>query len=425
MNVTAPFRKQIIPATVTAVLIFGAAGLAASSAATQVSGHTRDLTVGEQVPTGARITPTAAPGSIFEGLNPDLESFPDYLADHAVKNTISPDGTTMLVLTSGYNRMYDVNGDLDPSASNEYVFIYDISGGAPVKAQVLQVPNTFNGIAWHPKGTAFYVSGGVDDNVHTYTKNGNAWMEAGNPIPLGHDAGLDIGVRPLAAGVAVSKKGDRLLVANYENDSVSLVDLNSRMVIAELDMRPGVIDPEDEAVPGGEYPFAVIFKGNEKAYVTSQRDREVVVLKVENSKLAVESRIPVAGQPTNMLLDQKQQRLFIACDNSDSVVVIDTGEDELLEVIPTLAPKAVFANPEGFRGANPNGLALSPDEDTLFAGYADVGGRLRQASSYGAFHNLAKWQGREYSEGSCRYKTQFPGPSPWRGCCKSLVCGLD
>jgi hypothetical protein len=54
MNVTAPFRKQIIPVTVTAVLIFGAAGLAASSAETQVSGHIRDLTVGERVPTGAR-----------------------------------------------------------------------------------------------------------------------------------------------------------------------------------------------------------------------------------------------------------------------------------------------------------------------------------------------------------------------------------
>jgi sugar lactone lactonase YvrE len=32
------------------------------------------------------------------------------------------------------------------------------------------VPNTFNGIAWHPNGREFYVAGGVDDNVHTFDR---------------------------------------------------------------------------------------------------------------------------------------------------------------------------------------------------------------------------------------------------------------
>ena len=33
-------------------------------------------------------------------------------------------------------------------------------------------------------------------------------------------------------------------------------------------------------MPGGEYPFWVVWKGDDKAYVSSLRDREIVVLGV-------------------------------------------------------------------------------------------------------------------------------------------------
>src|SRR5882724_1729186 len=124
---------------------------------------------GELLPTGARITPSAAPGAVFQSLNPDLPTRPGYLADHAVAITVAPDETTMLALTSGYNRNNGPTGASAPAESNEYVFIYDIAGGTPVKKQVIQVPNTFNGIAWNRDGSAFYVAGGVDDNVAAST----------------------------------------------------------------------------------------------------------------------------------------------------------------------------------------------------------------------------------------------------------------
>jgi DNA-binding beta-propeller fold protein YncE len=322
---------------------------------------------GDLVPTGARITPEAAKGAVFEGLNPDLVNFPNYLADHAVKTAISPDGNTMLVLTSGYNRMNGPTGSRDPESSKEYVFVYDIRGGSPRKVQVLQVPNTFNGIAWSPAGDRFYVSGGVDDNVHLYHQVADAWVEDGSPIPLGHDnVGLGIGVRPLAAGIAVNGAGNRLLVANYENDSVSLIDLDQRAEVFELDLRPGLNDPGQSGVPGGEYPFAVLFKGNDKAYVTSQRDREIVVLKVEDARLSIQGRISLAGQPNHILLNRAGNLLYVACDNSDTVAVIDTASGQIREEFLTTAPARVFPNPKKFKGSNPNGLALSPDERTLF-----------------------------------------------------------
>ena len=68
------------------------------------------LITGEVVPTGMHITPTVARGAHFQALNPDLPTRPDYLVDHAVSTAVSPNGKTLLVLTSGYNRNYDPAG---------------------------------------------------------------------------------------------------------------------------------------------------------------------------------------------------------------------------------------------------------------------------------------------------------------------------
>src|SRR5262249_48851449 len=77
----------------------------------------------EHLPTGMSITPTAAPGSTLQFLNPDLPGMPEYLADHPIATALSPDGNTLLVLTSGYNRIFDIRGKSVPELSNEYVFV--------------------------------------------------------------------------------------------------------------------------------------------------------------------------------------------------------------------------------------------------------------------------------------------------------------
>jgi YVTN family beta-propeller protein len=166
------------------------------------------------------------------------------------------------------------------------------------------VPNTFNGIAWHHNGREFYVAGGVDDNVHIFESSGSVWSEAGAPIPLGHTTGEGLQVEAMAAGMAVDASGTRLLVANFENDSVSVVDLTKRDVVAEVDLRPGKVDPALQGVPGGEFPFWVAIKGDQKAYVSSQRDREIVVLDLSTPAPTVSGRIPVRGQPNKMILNR-------------------------------------------------------------------------------------------------------------------------
>jgi DNA-binding beta-propeller fold protein YncE len=319
-----------------------------------------------KLPTGVSITPTAAAGADFQPLNPDLPTRPQFVAGQAVTTAVSPDGNTLLILTSGYNRNNDATGKTVAAESNEYVFVYDITHNTPVKRQVLEVPNTFDGIAWGPGGDTFYVSGGVDDALHVYARGASGFAEAGTPIKLGHKAGLGLAVPATAAGVAVDKDGARALVANFENDSVSVIDLGARSVVAELDLRPGKNDPTQQGVAGGEYPFWITVVGNEKAYVSSQRDRQLVVLDLTQRPPRIVKRIAVGGQPNKMILDRAQRRLFVANGDGDSVSIVDTASDTVRETFPVVAPRALFANGDKLRGANPNALTLSPDERMLF-----------------------------------------------------------
>ncbi len=343
------------------------AALIAVAALIGCAGVVRDEPIaGTFVPTGQRITPLATPDADFAMLDPELPGLPDFRAGQAVALAASPDGKLLLVLTSGFNSNFDQAGREIPEASNEYIFVYDVGAGVPRKRQVLMVPNSFVGIAWDRDGAGFHVSGGVDDVVHSYRSADGIFAEVAAPIPLGHHAGLGVGTKPAAAGVAVSPDGARLLAVNHENDSVSLIDLAARRTVAELDLRPGRSNPAHSGVAGGEYPFAVVWQSAGKAYVTSERDREIVVIGIDGERLSVGGRIKLRGQPNNAVLDRAGSRLYVAADNSDSVAVIDTATDEILADIPVAAPAALLANPERLKGANPNGLALAPDQRTLF-----------------------------------------------------------
>lgn len=326
------------------------------------------------LPTGQQITPTAAPGSTFVTLNPGLPDQPAYTAGQAVTSLLSPDGKTLLVLTSGYNLVEDATGANIAQDSQEYVFVFDVSKGKAVQKQALKVPNTFSGLVFARDGKHFYAAGGVDDNIHVFAIGAGAWAEEGAPIALnnGPGNGLTQGipgiagptVGPQAAGIDLTADGRKMVVANYENDSISLVDLVARKPIATLDLRPGKIDPAKAGVPGGEFPYWVRVKGNSTAYVSSIRDREIVVVDLSGPR--VTARIPVDGNPNKMILNAAQSRLFAAVDNSDAIFVIDTVTNAVVQRIGTTAPEGLIEAERTPKGSSPNSLALSRDERKLY-----------------------------------------------------------
>jgi YVTN family beta-propeller protein len=338
-----------------------------------LAGATMAQQPGQLLPTGQRITPLAAPDTRFLALNPHLADEPNYDADRAVTTVLSPDGKTLLILTSGYNLLDYTSGPnagkREPADSNEYVFVYDVSGGgAPRQTQVLQVKDTYSGIAFSPSGRNFFVSGGDDDTVHVYGQDGGRWKEMQTPVALGHKRGLGDFVRPEAAGLGVSADGRTIVVADYENDAISVLRRRAGLwaKAAELDLRPGKENPAQRGVAGGEYPYWVVMRGNDTAYVSSVRDRQIVVVKLGGAAPRVEARIAVPGQPNRMLLNRAGTLLYVAQDNADTVAVIDTAANRVVSEIEVTAPKALFADAHGYFGTNPNALALAPDERTLY-----------------------------------------------------------
>jgi DNA-binding beta-propeller fold protein YncE len=332
--------------------------------------------------TNQTITPLAARGSSYQPLNPHLADSPEYTAGQAVSTIVSPDKKTLLILTSGYNLWAYSDGanagKKNPGASTEWIFVFDISGDAPTQKQALPIPNSYSGIAFNPSGTEFYVSGGNDDNVHVFSSADGTWSEKTTAVALGHLAkvnkdagnfgGIGLETDPEAAGLAVSADGKTIVVANYENDSVSVLTRSSSRwnKTGELDLRPGMIDPKrDTGVPGGEFPYWVQIKGNNTAYISSIRDREIDVIALKTSPALI-ARIKVPGQPNRLLLDESQKHLFVAQDNSDSIAVIDTDSDKIIANIRVTAPLRSYPNAEHYLGANPNSLTLSPDEKTLY-----------------------------------------------------------
>src|ERR1035437_4500820 len=388
-------------------------------------------------------------------LNPLVNGNP-WLAGQAVSSVVK--GNLLLVLTSGFNRIFYADSlgamafvpeppvvDLAPgqsvaagglpanSPSSEYVFIYDISTGAPVYLQNVMIPNSYNGLAFDPAQSAFYASSGMGDfpfgssgfpnpgnpqhhNVHVFTVGADqkTWVPAQQPeLLLNHTAGFGLMVapsgptpsvnstvfmQPCAAGLAVSSDGQKLVVANYYNDSITVFDgglgnweplsaLNTTgYQSGELDLRPGKATRSPlPGIPGGEYPFWPVIAqpalpaGSTTttwAYISSLRDREIDVVNLDGGTPAVIARIPVKGQPDKMTLNTAQTRLYVAEDESDTVDVIDTNPGDktkwntVLETIPVIAPPSVASSvpalQQNLTGANTNSVTLTPDGTQLW-----------------------------------------------------------
>ncbi|HZC36576.1 MAG TPA: alkaline phosphatase family protein, partial [Chthoniobacterales bacterium] len=177
----------------------------------------------------------------------------------------------------------------------------------------------------------------------------------------------------VTGGLELTQDGKTLVVANYSNESISFIDVQSRKVVKELDLRPGKINPADSGKPGGEYPFWVTLKGNNTAYISSARDREIVVVDFTTvTAPKVVTRIEVAGNPLKMILDKTQSYLYVTEDNSDVVDIITTKDNVLFQSVIASAPdKLEFDNVLTYRGSAPNSAALSPDGSTL---YVTLGG---------------------------------------------------
>jgi YVTN family beta-propeller protein len=326
--------------------------------------------------TGQYVTPLAVNGAVQQYLNPGLAAYPNFIAGEAVRSQLSPDGNTLAIITAGQNSLYKPNGAVDTANSTQYVFLYNVGGAnksAPALSQVLKQTNSHVGLVFSPDGNTLYAAGGNDDAVYVYAKSGGSWAQAAK-VALGHsathaNAGVGLSVQPNAGGLGLSADGKTLVVANNYNDSISVIDTASRTVRYEYDLRPFNANNEGaNGGVGGTFPFAVVVKGNGTAYVSSDRDRQVVVVDISSPATGhLIKRISLDGNALGMTMDPAQNKLYVAQDNADQVAVIDTASNTVAAKIDARAPASLLAGTTKYTGAATFAVTLSPDGNTLYA----------------------------------------------------------
>jgi len=325
--------------------------------------------------------------AVQQELNPGLANYPNFVAGEAVKAVVSPDGNTLAILTAGFNTLAFPNvgepatnpnlGQVDKSASTQYLFFYDISGARktrPVLKQVIQQLNAHVGLVWAPNSRTLYAAGGCDDAVYAYTNHGGAFALS-SQIPLGHApngcvanaanrTGLGIGVEPNVAGLAISADGKTLVAANNYNDSISVINTAAGKVQYEYDLRPFATSGAAAGTKGGTFPYAVAVVGN-VAYVGADRDREVVAVNLSGSGSLV-ARIELDGNPNGMTASADGSSVLVAQDNQDQVAVINTATNKIVNKIDTRGP-ASLNFPQNTTGAAPTAVTLNRATHTLYA----------------------------------------------------------
>jgi DNA-binding beta-propeller fold protein YncE len=366
------------------------------------------------LPTGQYITTSAIPGATFTNMTVNIPSLTNPVVgpDGAIQSALNPaDGKTLVVMTSGYNTYDTATGASLPAAYNgvngpEYIFVFDTTNpAAPVRnlnplgqpgtspAAALTPQDTFQGMLWSPDGTKLYVSGGTDATVYVYTFNLSTKTFSGPTsivvvpavgVPAPPDADANgIGnadyLGPQTSGLALDPTGRYLIALNCLNDSVSVIDTTTNTIVVDrYDLRPYNTNPATgNGVAGGEEPYGVAVSADgRRAYISSIRDREIVVLDISQAPsgtVSLIARIPVAGSPNNMVLKSSTGELFVAEDNSDQIAVIDTNVslptyNTVTHTIDAIAPPGTFASGlPRYTGAATNNVALSPDGNTLFA----------------------------------------------------------
>ncbi len=239
--------------------------------------------------------------------------------------------------------------------------------------QTLALPSghTFTGIVWSPDGSAIY-SAGYKGVIHVAKIEGGV-ATYGTPItlPAGPAGGRGAGDPVTPGGLALSADARTLYVCLSRNNSLGVVDLGSGKCETEI--------------PVGVAPYGVAIAGD-RAYVTNWGGRRAgsgdvtadssgtavvinpatgvaasgTVSVVDPAQKKEIATVEVGLHPCGLALDRAASRLYVANANSDTVSVIDTATNAVVE---TIAVEPADGLPFG---SAPNALCLSPDGSLLY-----------------------------------------------------------
>lgn len=287
--------------------------------------------------TGKKITPV--------GTHASVGSYP-------VNMVLTKDKKFAVVTTVGFRQFLSVVRTSDGKVVDQIGF-----NGKVGKEQ----DGLYYGLSWAPDGKLWVSQGCLDQVAPFRVSSSGKLSKAGEPIVNRPAAERDLPYSP--AGLATSPDGKRLFVANNETSHID----NFKGSVSVMDLATG---KETAKIATSAFPFALVLKtkgsgaGN-KVYVASERDG--VVETFDWRARSMPNPIKVGTAPTGLLFNKAETKLYVANAASDTVSVVDTRTDKVVDTI-VLRPTAM----PGLPGVSPTGLTLNADESRLYVACQDM-----------------------------------------------------
>ncbi len=208
------------------------------------------------------------------------------------------------------------------------------------------VGKSWYGLAFSNDEKHLYASGGNDNVILDFQLEDNK-LGIPDTICLGLAWPKE---KICPAGIAVTKDNKLLYAVTKEDNSIYVVNLDSKNVIAKVSL-PTIA-------------YSCVLSPDEKIlYVSLWGEDRVAIFNTELNSITTE--IKTGSHPNELLLNKKGDLLFVANANGNTVSVINTTSNK---VVVTLSA-ALF--PTSLTDSTTNGLALSADEKTLYIANAD------------------------------------------------------
>lgn len=269
--------------------------------------------------TGVRLDP--------EGEFVDLGSMP-------LGMVVSPDRKEMVAVLGGWRE--------------QGIQIIDLA--SKKVTQTITQDAAFYGTAFSADGKMLYVSGGNEDLIYAYSwHDGSVILD--KKIVLGAQKADKTGSR-YPAGLAASRNGNLIYVAENVGDSLAVVDPSSAKVAQRFST--------------DHYPYAVEASTDGWVYVSAWGGETVSIFRVlADGTLANRGRLRVGPRPSALALNADGSRLFVAMAGSDQIAVVDTRNRKVVRYLHDQAPGAPA------QGSTPNALSVSADGSKLYVAEAD------------------------------------------------------
>lgn len=200
------------------------------------------------------------------------------------------------------------------------------------------------GLAFSNDNKFLYASGGNDNWILQYGIIGNK-LKLVDSIILGPKWP----VRISPAGLCLDDNNKIMYVVTKENNSLYVIDLKTKN--------------HTSYKLGSEAYACVLSQDKKRLYISLWGADQLLVWDTEKNEAI--KKIAIGDNPNELLLTKDGKYLFVANSNDNSVAVIETKNDEIIESLNA----ALFPNAPN--GSTTNGLAFNEAETRLYVANAD------------------------------------------------------